>query len=165
MKVLTVKTEKVCLECSRNLPVNHFSIRHRSSGDYYRTYCRDCCAKLGRKWRSKNPEKSKLSTMRWRNNNPEKIKNYERKRNYQNYGISIEIFEKMLKEQNNRCKNKGCAVEMTIGKKSNSAHLDHNHTTGKVRGILCANCNLALGKVKENLDILRGLEDYIITNN
>lgn len=40
-------------------------------------------------------------------------------------------------------------------------HVDHNHLTGKVRGLLCINCNNALGHVRENIQTLRNLAFYL----
>lgn len=40
-------------------------------------------------------------------------------------------------------------------------HIDHCHTTGKVRGILCSGCNLAIGHAKDNPDRLRKLAEYL----
>lgn len=40
-------------------------------------------------------------------------------------------------------------------------HVDHNHTTGKVRGVLCFNCNGALGHVRDSREILAGLIKYL----
>ena len=40
-------------------------------------------------------------------------------------------------------------------------HVDHNHDTGEVRGILCFNCNQALGNARDNPDVLRGLVRYL----
>ena len=39
--------------------------------------------------------------------------------------------------------------------------VDHNHTTGKVRGLLCSNCNTLLGKAKDNVNILQAAIDYL----
>lgn len=54
-----------------------------------------------------------------------------------------------------------CAVCGTEGK----LHVDHDHTTGKVRGLLCHGCNLALGLVKDSPERLRKLADYIGNSN
>ena len=40
-------------------------------------------------------------------------------------------------------------------------HVDHDHKTNRVRGVLCFNCNQALGNVRDNLEVLRGLIDYL----
>ncbi|MDQ1705857.1 MAG: hypothetical protein QOF18_2223 [Frankiaceae bacterium] len=40
-------------------------------------------------------------------------------------------------------------------------HVDHDHETGRVRGILCFNCNQALGNVRDNPTVLKGLIDYL----
>lgn len=42
-----------------------------------------------------------------------------------------------------------------------STHIDHCHKTGKVRGILCAACNLAIGKIKDCPETLRRLAEYL----
>ena len=44
-------------------------------------------------------------------------------------------------------------------------HVDHDHETGEVRGILCFNCNQALGNVRDNPDVLRGLARYLDLHN
>jgi len=40
-------------------------------------------------------------------------------------------------------------------------HVDHDHDTGVVRGILCFTCNVALGNIKDRRDLLLGLVDYL----
>lgn len=44
---------------------------------------------------------------------------------------------------------------------SRRLHIDHCHTTGKVRGVLCNGCNIALGGVEDNIETLRGLIKYL----
>jgi hypothetical protein len=60
-------------------------------------------------------------------------------------------------EQVNELHSNGCQA---CGSTEN-LHIDHDHSTGKVRGCLCSNCNLALGHAQDNPDILRKLADYI----
>ena len=40
-------------------------------------------------------------------------------------------------------------------------HVDHDHESGKVRGILCSNCNLGVGNVKDNVELLRRMVEYL----
>jgi hypothetical protein len=69
------------------------------------------------------------------------------------YGITIEQKEEMSKAQGGKCKI--CGVLMTC------AHVDHNHTTGKVRGLLCYRCNHALGLFKDSIQALESAAAYL----
>lgn len=64
---------------------------------------------------------------------------------------------KMWESQGRRCKICGVGLEY------DSIHTDHDHSTGKVRGILCRNCNTALGKFKDDPALLRRAASYIET--
>jgi len=72
------------------------------------------------------------------------------------YGITIEEYDSMFKKQNNRCAI--CGREYTSGRRF---HVDHNHTTKEIRGILCHNCNVAIGHANEDTDILRKMIEYL----
>ena len=76
-----------------------------------------------------------------------------------NYGITLDTYNKTLKEQNNKC-----AICKTDDPKGNSHkfHVDHCHTTGKVRGLLCSNCNMSLGGFKDNITNLEEAIKYLI---
>ena len=54
-----------------------------------------------------------------------------------------------------------CGVKLTPGKGATGACWDHDHSTGKFRGWLCAHCNRALGYARDNSGILRALADYL----
>ena len=71
----------------------------------------------------------------------------------QRYGISRPEKLMMLESQGNKCLI--CEYKICFnGKKQNGACIDHDHTTGKVRGILCGNCNTWLGFIENrNIDI------------
>jgi len=58
------------------------------------------------------------------------------------YGIEKEVYFQMFKDQNNRCAMQCGNEVMPLTKR---AHVDHDHKTGRVRGILCNRCNLMLG--------------------
>jgi len=73
---------------------------------------------------------------------------------YKKYGITKEEFENIEQNQLGKC---------SICKKSilASGHIDHCHKTGKVRGILCGNCNKALGLLNDNVNFLKNAIKYL----
>jgi hypothetical protein len=80
------------------------------------------------------------------------------------YGLDYEWFMKTLEDQNNSCKI--CAVELVLDfNSSNRACVDHNHETGKVRGILCNHCNRAIGLLRDDVKILNNALRYLEKNN
>ena len=75
-----------------------------------------------------------------------------------NYGITLEQHDAMLAEQNN-----GCAIcgNGPSGKSSRWFHVDHDHDSGKVRALLCAECNTALGKFRDSPELLDKAAAYL----
>lgn len=73
------------------------------------------------------------------------------------YGISLEQFYSMCEAQEHRCKT--CNAHQS--ELSQSLCVDHDHKTGKIRGLLCKPCNSALGFTKENKATLVNLINYI----
>jgi hypothetical protein len=71
------------------------------------------------------------------------------------YGISPEFFRNMLEKQGNKCKICGNRFKRT-------PDIDHEHTTGKIRGLLCNNCNQGLGKFKDSIYLLQEAAKYLI---
>ena len=108
------------------------------------------------RWYSNNKEKSKIKSKEYHKKNPE----YRIKSCVKKYGLSLEDFKKIFKEQNGCCKI--CGKHQSEFKKRLS--VDHNHSTGKVRGLLCINCNRGLGSFKDNIKNLKTAVVYIINN-
>lgn len=98
------------------------------------------------KWILKNADK----LVKWRLENKEKIAASMRERAYKRlYGITVADYDRMLANQGG-----GCGICQTTESKGRGRfHVDHDHKTGKVRGILCHSCNTALGRV-ERYDML-----------
>ena len=79
------------------------------------------------------------------------------------YGLSLDEADSMLKSQMGLCANRACGKEISLyGKdgKIASAAVDHCHSSGKVRGIVCSRCNLALGYL-DNKNLVLGLTEYL----
>lgn len=73
------------------------------------------------------------------------------------YGISVEDYEQMLEDQNG-----GCYI---CGKKPDGKRaldIDHDHITGKVRGLLCSNHNRALGLLNDDIKLMLKSVEYLV---
>ena len=68
------------------------------------------------------------------------------------YGITLDDYNRMLKIQNNRCAI--CNGTATGNRRWKNLSVDHCHATGKVRGLLCHDCNTGIGKMKDDVEIL-----------
>jgi hypothetical protein len=111
-------------------------------------------------WKESTPSKDKAAYQReWRNKNPTKSKGFELKRRF---GITLDQYESMMSAQNGVCSI--CKQPENTKDKDGGPRgmpVDHCHTTGKVRGLLCTPCNRALGMFKDNTDTLRAAIEYL----
>jgi hypothetical protein len=70
-----------------------------------------------------------------------------------NYGITYHEYMEMWRKQLGHC-----AICGILGKR---LHIDHSHTTGKIRGLLCTNCNRGIGYFQDNPEFLRNAASYL----
>lgn len=93
----------------------------------------------------------------WRNKNKSKVKNTDL---MQRYGITLETYSGMLEAQNGKC---------AICGKDESANrnlaVDHCHSIGTIRGLLCTHCNRGLGCFKDSVELLGYAIAYLKTTN
>jgi hypothetical protein len=112
-----------------------------------------------RKHYAANPEKIKENNERWRANHPNhRIHDpvYRRECHLmKEYGITVEEYEKMSIAQNNVC------VICSGDNSGKVLHVDHDHNTGEVRGLLCNGCNTALGMIHDNPLTALGIYKYL----
>lgn len=106
-------------------------------------------------WKEVSANKDRAAyAKQWRKDNPDKVKNSElRKR----FGITLEDYTNMYNEQDGKCKI--CNIQGNIV--GFSLCVDHNHDTGKVRGLLCNTCNLGIGNLKDSVDNLKRAIEYL----
>ena len=116
----------------------------------FSSWCKNCRAGTAKAWKSQNTGRIKKKHTR----------DYLSSRNYMlklRYGISLDQYEEIRESQNYLC---GICTkdsrEMTY-----HMHVDHNHETGKVRGLLCAPCNVFLGVIKDCPEKLERAKNWL----
>lgn len=93
---------------------------------------------------------------------PEKAKKHQRtSRLRKMYGMTNECYRKLYESQNGKC----AVCEKDIEYIDKHTHIDHCHITNKIRGLLCHNCNTALGLLKEDKQIMSNLIRYLEAND
>lgn len=79
-----------------------------------------------------------------------------------NYDLTQPEYDQMFREQNGVCAACGRLETREKNGKVVALSVDHDHKTGKIRGLLCSSCNFALGHVKEDVDTLGKLIAYLL---
>lgn len=138
---LRSSTAKRCPRCTETKPLEDFS-RSKRTADGHQYYCKPCAADAKRASCAKHADKHKAREFRYR------IRKM--------YGMAVEDLEQMLLDQEGRCA--VCRDEIALG---DTAAVDHCHATGKVRGVLCRHCNIALGHLRDDPSRVASLHEYI----
>ncbi len=129
---------KACPKCRRFFGRDRFFPDKRMK-DGLVTNCRSCRNKAATEWQRRNPQAKRNTHLKAK------------------FGISLDQFNSLLASQNYRC-----ALCMTPEPRGRGTfHVDHCHDTGKVRGLLCHNCNTGIGKLGDNVESLRRAVDYL----
>lgn len=115
--------------------------------------------KYGKAWYERNKEKelARAKVYYQEAGKENKLRHYPTRRKYilkYRYGITPETFNEMFLQQDGKCAICGVEYHATL-------HIDHCHTTGKVRGLLCNNCNRGLGHFKDSKEILMKAKEYL----
>ncbi len=129
---------RTCMTCGDEKFATEFYVRNKKTGVRHSS-CKECD-----KERVKSRHKE----------NPERTRNNDLKRNY---GITLDEHTKMYEEQEGLC-----AICGNEGNgKWKKLCVDHCHSTGKVRKLLCHHCNTALGLVGDNISTLQAMVEYL----
>ena len=152
---------KGCTRCGEVKPPSAFHV-DRQKKDGRHSICRACAVKSARVRRA-NPEKRAACIERsrlYKLNNPEKYRSSVRNATLKaKYGIGLVEFAELLAKQGGACALCG-ATDPGVSWGRN-LHVDHDHATGRIRGLLCQPCNTSLGKFKEDPALLRKAANYI----
>lgn len=159
---------KTCYVCKKSKAVTEYRVTGTYKGKkYLDRQCRECRNAYERNRYAKNPRRNPKKY--WlEGKNQKQILELKRKRSikrrYERYGLDIASLQKRLDAQFGHCAT--CYTVLTLDSSSKNevikpAHVDHDHKTGLVRGILCSKCNHALGLVNDDPDILKNMIEYL----
>jgi len=113
--------------------------------------CKDCSRARIKQWRAENPGYK----AQWRRDNPERERAYRRRQQLKReYGITIDTYNEHYEKQGGFCRICGQPCDYTL-------HVDHCHTFGHVRGLLCRSCNRGLGMFQDSRGLLMRAIKYL----
>ena len=159
-----MKTDKARASCHSDRPVHAHGLCKICYQKEYRKKYPDKIKHYNEGYRKDNPDKTKewwkAAYRRRKENgdkyywqNKEKIKDTKLKRNF---GISLKQYAEILEKQNGVC-----AICGKLNLNLNALHVDHDHETKNVRGLLCSKCNTALGLLHGDINIFNSAIKYI----
>jgi hypothetical protein len=139
-----VKTTHVCTVCKAEKALSEFPMRKTHRPGKPVSQCTACRV---------------IYNKTYRKNNKERVLEIERKSRLKMvYGITVEQYEAMLVKQEGKCAI--CSTKKP-GSRTKMFFIDHCHTTGQVRGLLCMRCNTGLGLFLDNQKILLNAISYL----
>lgn len=160
---------KQCSRCQERKPLAGFY----RNGYGQSHVCKDCTAESRRKYRADNAEKISAQRKAAYRRDLERNRQLGRERyrrdpvrakianwRFMGIDISVERYHEMHRDQDGHCKICGRS-EAENGK---ALAVDHDHSSGRVRGLLCDDCNIALGRFQDSPDVLRRAIDYLSTH-
>lgn len=159
----TPEATRVCSSCQAEKPLttdNFFSSKRRSG---FGGACKICTTarRVACEQRIKAADPAELARrrsiyrLRHKARHPERIKAAQRAADLRRgYGITPEQYDELLSKQAGLCKICGSQVARRLV-------VDHNHETGQVRGLLCSNCNVAIGLFGENVERMLAAIEYV----
>lgn len=152
-----------CSKCGEGKPEDRFSKNTKNVNRAFReSWCRACKNVYAKTWRIKNLDRVKKYSTQYRKNNPGLGAFYS-------MGVTFAEKVKVFKQQGKRCAIcKTTSHGTTHGKSPDNAVqswcADHDHKTGKFRGVLCQRCNHVLGRVDDSIEILEKCILYLKNN-
>jgi hypothetical protein len=137
---------RICSDCAQEKPREEFHAR----GKGRRLHCRSCNTRRSADWRRRNRERHRAVAQEYRQTRPDVGRAATLK---YRYGLTPEQFAQMVEAQGG-----ACAICRTP---TDPLSVDHCHATGRVRGLLCGNCNRMIGLGADDPEIMISAAAYL----
>lgn len=135
---------KKCIDCNIEKEDSSFNLRNKKS-KLRQSRCKDC--------------ESKNAKIRYLANREKRITNQRKVNIFNKYGITEEKYKSMFEAQNGKCAI--CGSKEIKRKGAKYFNIDHCHKNNNVRGLLCHNCNIVLGKIEDSKEWLKQALIYL----
>jgi Autographiviridae endonuclease VII len=161
--------EKRCIKCNEMQPLSNFYAQ-AGMRDGYRNDCKSCMAAYRKKRYAANPDVAIQRVRKWRERYPERYREGQRRYREEHgeqrrqrdraghlrrkYGLRAADYDFLVVAQGGLCAICGQPDERGL-------HVDHEHATGLVRGLLCGRCNKAIGLLDEDPLRFESAKDYL----
>jgi hypothetical protein len=150
---------KRCIVCEQLLPLSRFYNARGSGGRSKKTVAR-CITCYNRQQCARKKERYQHDQV-FR----AKVRNRQRKRTLQRWGLSEPDYHRMLREQGGGCAICGTTTNTHATGRACRLAIDHNHRTGRIRSLLCGRCNQLIGLAGESQPLLRKAIAYLLRHN
>jgi hypothetical protein len=141
----------VCTTCKQSLPSTEF-YPHRRARSGLQPNCRKC----SRQWHRDRPDYIRQKNAEFKRKNPTYALDWHR---ITTYGVTPDQVSAMRAKQGGVCP--GCLRALSTVREC----VDHCHSTGMFRGLLCNDCNISIGRLSDCAKTLRRLADYLEAEN
>lgn len=153
---------KLCKTCGETKPVTAFRLREEAK-DGYAYRCKTCQAAAGREYVKRYAADPEWREKRRAHNAAYHQATWAKRADVRHwsqirakYGIEPADYRAILEAQGH-----ACAICKGQPSRTKRLHIDHDHVTNHVRGLLCDSCNLALGKFRDDPELLRAAAAYL----
>lgn len=136
---------KLCKYCDEEKPLDGF-YNNKKAPDGKASRCKECNKAYCKDWHANNREKSRATAKKSYDKNSHKWR-------LATYNLTEEEFDSLVESQDGKC---------AICKQDRELHIDHCHNLGNVRGLLCLQCNTALGLFDDDVERLKIAIEYLL---
>lgn len=155
----TVMAAKPCALCLIEKPLDDFHIATRSK-DGRQGRCKECAKAVARDWYRANTKRAEGKVIAWRENNRDKVRHAQRKHKVKKvYGLEWQDYLDLIAVRGDVCWI--CGTTEPGRKGSLAMCVDHDHATGRVRGLLCQSCNVGIARFRDDPDLLARAIRYL----
>lgn len=161
---------KRCRDCGAEKPVEEF-YKDSARRDGRTAACKTCELERRHAWYQANRERAIATARAWQERNPERYRATQERyrqvrrseqRTYhlrRTFGLTLDEYDALLAAQDGEC-----AICGNPPQDGQFLHVDHNHETGDIRGLLCVRCNNALGQLREDVAVAQRAVEYLEAN-